>query len=594
LGLKIAYKVITQANHIAIEGRVLDTTGTDRAITLVFALPIMDGDVLRDDAGFGFGHRLRGSQSYGNEVSVKCGATGNMSLYPIMPMWRPGPGTKSLAIGLDMAHPALYRVGFSKSPQLLYIAYDFGLCRDTARFPGAADFRFVIFNFPAQWGFRGAWEKYMQIFPDYFQVRSKEQGIWMPFTDISTVQGWQDFGFKYKEGNNNVKFDDANNILSFRYTEPMTWWMPMAKELPRTPETALKVRDELLATGKPGQKIPAQVTKVAAMHDESGQPALLFRNEPWCNGAVWSLNPNPNLLGEINFANWHWSEETKKKLYGPEAKGQLDGEYLDSLEGYVTADLNFRRDHFTQTTVPLAFTQDSKKPCLYKGLAVFEFTKWFCDDVHRLNKLTFANGVPYRFTFLCPWLDVMGTETDWNRGGKWQPPSDATLSLWRFMSGGKPYVLLMNTHYDAFTPDLVEKYFQRCAFYGFYPSMFSHNASENPYWGNPKWYNRDRPLFKKYLPVIKRTAEAGWQPVPLAVADNSNLWLERFGEPMKGNLHLTVFNPTGQTQRGKITLPSEISKSTTAMELLSQGRIPIQDGRWEVELKPEQAAVFSF
>jgi hypothetical protein len=57
---------------------------------------------------------------------------------------------------------------------------------------------------------------------------------------------------------------------------------------------------------------------------------------------------------------------------------------------------------------------------------------------------------------------------------------------------------------------------------------------------------------------------------------------------------LTVFNPTAQTQRGKITLLSEISKSTTAMELLSQGRIPIQDGRWEVELKPEQVAVFSF
>ena len=51
---------------------------------------------------------------------------------------------------------------------------------------------------------------------------------------------------------------------------------------------------------------------------------------------------------------------------------------------------------------------------------MFEFTKWFCDDVHRLGKLTFANGVPYRFTFLCPWLDVMGTETDWLRGGKYR------------------------------------------------------------------------------------------------------------------------------------------------------------------------------
>ena len=46
----------------------------------------------------------------------------------------------------------------------------------------------------------------------------------------------------------------------------------------------------------------------------------------------------------INYAaNIHWSDSIKEKLYGPSAKGRLDGEYLDSLEGYVTTDLNFRR-----------------------------------------------------------------------------------------------------------------------------------------------------------------------------------------------------------------------------------------------------------
>src|SRR5262249_20989938 len=136
---------------------------------------------------------------------------------------------------------------------------------------------------------------------------------------------------------------------------------------------------------------------------------------------------------------------TQEALYGSRAKGQLDGEYLDSLEGYVTADLNFCREHFRYTTVPLTFSREDKRPALFKGLAVFEFANWFCEQVHRLGKLTFANGVPYRFTYLCPWLDVLGTETDWVRNGRYVPVSDEQMSLWRTMSGAKPYLLLMNT-----------------------------------------------------------------------------------------------------------------------------------------------------
>ena len=150
--------------------------------------------------------------------------------------------------------------------------------------------------------------------------------------------------------------------------------------------------------------------------------------------------------------------------------------------------------------MPLTFATDTKQPALFKGLAVFEFTRWISDDVHRLGKLMFANGVPYRFTFLCPWLDVLGTETDWLRNGKYRPASDATMDLWRTLSGAKPYLLLMNTDYDAVHAGPRGEVFPARLFYGMWPGLFSHNAADNPYWQNPKWYNRDRPLFKKYLP----------------------------------------------------------------------------------------------
>lgn len=593
LGLRLDYTITPRSHHVVVAGRLVDTTGKDRAVTLVFALPVSTNGFLPDASGDHYGPVIRPPRAYGMESPVKCGATGHLALYPILPMWQ---GNLGVALGLDLAQPAVYRLGYTPALQWLWLAYDFGLAPDTQRFPRAAEFRFTVFAFPGRDGFRGAWQKYMEIFPEYFVVRSRDQGIWMPFTDIATVQGWEDFGFKYHEGNNNVPFDDAHHILSFRYTEPMTWWMPMPKEVPRTREAALKLRDEMLERGKPNQRVPAQVTLTAAMEDESGQPELLFRNEPWCDGAIWSLNPNPHLPGPVNFATWHWNPEIKRRLYGPDAKGQLDGEYLDSLEGYVTADLNYRREHFAHTTVPLTFATDTHRLALFKGLAVFEFTRWMADEVHQLGKLTFANSVPYRFTFLCPWLDIMGTETDWNRGGRWSPPSDATMSLWRFMSGAKPYVLLMNTAYDAFTPDLVEKYFQRCAFYGFYPSMFSHNASENPYWQNPKWYNRDRPLFRRYLPIIKQTAEAGWRPVTGATCDNPALWLERFGPGTNAAVYVTVFNPTPQPQTGRVHWTATLDRRQTLKveELLSQelSELRADAPSWTCTLQPEQVAVF--
>jgi hypothetical protein len=589
LNLKLVYEIKEQASHLEITGKITDLTKKDRAITLTFALPVdAEGWQWWDDIRRG--RTISGKIEYSNTSTVRCGLTGTMSVYPLCAI---NNNKYGIALAIDMSKPAVYRLIYHAGLKQLLIAYDFGLVPDTKNFPSSAEFKFIIYRFNPAKGFRSALKKYMEIFPDYFVVRSKEQGIWMPFTDVSTVEGWQDFGFKYHEGNNNVPFDDANGILSFRYTEPMTWWMPMQKDLPRTAETAIRIRDSLLESKKQDEKIAAQVSVNCAMYDINGKPYLLFLDTPWCNGAVWSLNPNPYLKQKPNFADWHWNDALKERLYGKNSKGILDGEYLDSLEGYVTADINFRREHFTDTTVPLTFSTTAKRPGLFKGLAVFEFTKWICDDVHSMGKQTFANGVPYRFTFLCPWLDIMGTETDWNRNGKWNPVPDSTMCLWRSMCGAKPYLILMNTIYDNFTTNLVEKYFQRCAFYGFYPSMFSHNASENPYWQNPKWYNRDRLLFKKYIPIIKRIAETGWNPVTCAESENPSVFIEQFGRETDSVFFITAFNSAGSTQQTIIKLPDSLKTPIAITELISGNSIkPEKSNKWNLTLLPEQVAVF--
>ncbi|MBN2507845.1 MAG: hypothetical protein JXQ71_14245 [Verrucomicrobia bacterium] len=614
LGLVIStFTAVPGRDHLRAAGRVTSTRATDRAIQLVYTVPVAGDDWRWGDDLRRHRPTARGGE-FVNAARVRGGATGTLSLYPVAAVWNERCG---LALALDLAQPAVARVGYHAALKTLFIAYDFGLVPDTRHFPNSADFRFVLYRFDPRWGFREAWRRYMDLFPEHFTVRAADQGLWMPFTDVSRVEGWQDFQFKFHEGNNNVPWDDAHGVLSFRYTEPMTWWMKMDPSLPRTPAAATRLRDELAQGQNPLGRRMAHVTRLAAMADEAGNPCLQFRDTPWCNGAVWSLNPNPALgttpavqaqrshdptpAAVTNAATVHWNPAIRERLYGPQAKGRLDGEYLDSLEGYVTAELNFQRAHFAESTVPLTFDGATKRPALFKGLAVFEFTRWLAEDVHGLGRLMFANGVPYRFAFLCPWLDVLGTETDWLRGGQYQPPALAQMDLWRTLSGAKPYLLLMNTDYDAFTPDLVERYFQRALFYGMFPGMFSHNAADNPYWQTPRWYNRDRPLFKRYLPIVKRVAEAGWHPVPHATCNNPHILLERFGPHAAGAVFLTVYNDTPQPQAGTVRVdapaldlpaalrPRELLTGTLA-EPANHGA---KDG-WRLQLNPHTVGVLRF
>jgi len=142
----------------------------------------------------------------------------------------------------------------------------------------------------------------------------------------------------------------------------------------------------------------------------------------------------------------------------------------------------------------------------------------------------------------------------------------------------------------------VERYFQRCLFYGVWPGFFDQEAaSRDPYWvSEKKWYERDRALFLQYIPLLRRVAAAGWEPLTLATVDSPHLWLERFGSPASGNLHLTVFNATAQPQRGVITLDAEAARaagSAPPRDLVSGASLKPAQAGWQINLAPQTVAV---
>jgi len=278
LGLKLDWKTSARDGVTRVQATLSDTTGKDRAVTLLYAVPV-EGD------GLQWFHDPRRSttveprREYINAGRFRVGANGRLSRYPLAAV---GDATDGMCLGIDMSHPAFYRLGYNAGTSELFLAYDIGLTPEKP----SAQVRFCRFSFDPRWGFRGALARFYALFPDHFRCRTREQGLWMPFARISEVAGWEDFGFRFKEGNNETRWDDEHGIVTFRYTEPMTWWMRMPPQMPRTIEAAVDQAKRLAAEGD----ARAKALLGSGFHDASGRLVARFRDTPWCDGAAWTAN----------------------------------------------------------------------------------------------------------------------------------------------------------------------------------------------------------------------------------------------------------------------------------------------------------------
>jgi hypothetical protein len=217
-------------------------------------------------------------------------------------------------------------------------------------------------------------------------------------------------------------------------------------------------------------------------------------------------------------------------------------------------------------------------------LIAFDYVRAIAGDVHALDKLMMANSTPIRLCWLAPLLDVMGSETNWNPGGRWRPMSDSDLLYRRVMCKGKPYCFLMNTRFEEFSNKLVEKYMKRALAYGMFAGFFSHNASQGHYFSRPELYERDRGLFKKYGPLCKLVAEAGWEPITQAVSNDRHIHVERFG-----SRYLTIFNDS--TERRSVTITLKKAAPATSRELVHGKTIKWDNRETVLTLDSEDVAV---
>jgi hypothetical protein len=509
---------------------------------------------------------------YGNAVGQ-----GTMSYYPLCAVSVDGKGT---GIGIDMTLPVVYRLG-ADNKRGLTAEFDLATSPFTTKFPNRAFFRICHFDFKPEWGMRAALQQYYAIYPDAFKKRVVNEGIWLPFTALRSIPGWEDFGFAFHETSWNssdqkdgiklpdILSDKGTGIMSFQYTEPWDIQLPI--------KTKIIAYDTLVSQ----KMIPAQHKEyldISATQDRNGLWQTRRLETPWFKTG-WAVsittNCDPDLPG-LNRYRYIVQHEID-----PARKLNADGIYFDSMEWNWHHDLNYREDHFKYTDYPLTYSKDVARPAIWNFVSEFEFMKKIADEMHVQGKLAMGNGHGWN-PFAAANLDLFGAELSWYSS---DDHNVEALDFKRAISYQKSIVFLLNEGLNdkAFTEPPYsgyEVYFEKLMAYGFFPSFFSVDASNDPYWQDHRKIENGRPFFKKYIPIIKEIAAAGWQPVTGATCSSGSIRIERFGQD--NALFFTVRNSGSQNTSCILMLNFQelnLARKFSASEMVSGQPLRVEENR---------------
>lgn len=550
---------------------VIDTTGGERAVTLAFCLPIDATDgTWCDDPQTSRRIAAPSTQPYANLTNRAGGLTDEASRYPFAVVI-PAGSDRATVIACPPDVPRMVRFVYDANAKELRAEFDFGLSPIPERYRSRADAAVVTYDVPASWAFRRALAKYYALFPDTFKRRVTKAGTWLPFGESGPIKDAADFGFAFHEISDAqvdpriLSDDDKIGCGSYVYTEPQTYWQTYKGNGKGTYAERLA---QLESDAKAGDAI-SQATLVSGVIRSTGKRDIYLEGVPYTPQLPWGNNPDPNLPAARGFANkgtYELDRLAPHVGWSDKPNPGTEGVYIDSMEGWCELH-NYNHDHWRVTQFPLTFDPiNHRKVSLLNFWGMYAFIREASTRAHAHNQLLFGNDAFYRRWQFAPWVDIPGREYTWtDAAGKLTPVADADFLFLRAMAGKKPYLMLMNNRYDV--GSVMEPYMQRCLFYAVFPSAFMANQAMNEvaYFSNPDWYNRDRELFKMYIPMVRQLDEAGWEPVTLATVEPTSARVERYGSVAAKALAFTVHNPGSSTgdvtltiSRGDLQLPEHV------------------------------------
>ncbi|MCX6899868.1 MAG: hypothetical protein NT105_14355 [Verrucomicrobia bacterium] len=451
-------------------------------------------------------------------------------------------GAAGLCFAVPLDQPRIFRTGYDAKLGVFGITYDVALCKETAP-PSQVAFEFELFACDPRWGMRSALDTYYRRHPAFFTKNLTEEGMWIAFTGLDTMDNTTEFGVAIQEGAGSAGYDDKIGVKSFSYYTHAGMYADVPdhkRGVDPTPSLEWRIAAVEAtfkrSTGRDG------VYAECGLHDAAGRLSA----EP---GSVYG-DVLAQFCLEPDMFYGRWLLDRIEKFFADFRKrGELDGFYYDGL----TTGINYRREHFRHAAYPPSWDPVAKKPYLYNYFSSVEWARLVAEKLHGMGTFTMMNGAMGASPFCAPYLDVMGAETGLNI-------SRADYSFVKTICHHKTFATLLKGNYAKLTGAEIGLFMKRCLAYGVFPGFFDWPPSGlgpgGTYWDHPEYYERDRLLFRKYQPLVKTIAAAGWEPLTLASAvvmtGNTALPMERFGSMEQGHVFFTVLNDSTEPVRSAL------------------------------------------
>jgi len=559
-GLRVAVQYAAHPDHLAARVSVaaVDPQQADRAVRVTWRLP-MAAAAWRWAAGPGERAVMAPGGSYQDGVGFAGHPTGR---YPLASIAGED-GALALATSLDP--PSLQ--GFRCDDAGLAASADLAL--STAAPDVAADFSFVLYRHEPAWGFRAALERYYALFPALFAGNAPRGGCWTLRLPDPATPDVEEFGLAFHECGDAPAAEQQwcreHGALTFRYIEP--WGVRQA--FPDAVERAdLPPYEERLATleawaaeretTERWQSVPRNEMARALLNSLIVEPdgrAPYFEDMYTTWSTWWQANSDPDLPSP-NIADWCRTTRIVPAIEW------ADGIYVVSVSPTFATHEDCAPGHFAASDLPLTFSPATADPVVLSGMAHAEFLTWLRAYLHERGKLLMFNLHPHATRLFGHLADVTGCElTDFQR--------DEQAMQQRIYARHRPVSNLMQwrsavlVRAPAMTPEEMREHFEGQLLYGFWPGISTAGGGTEPgyanmqrYFRTPELMERDRALFRRYLPIFDALNAAGWEPVPYTRAEPAPIRLERYGGPV-GEAFLAVRNPSDEAVSVTLRLDGE-------------------------------------
>lgn len=311
------------------------TRPVDRAISGYVAIPFdaIGGvwwDDMRTKRKIEPGVLYRAAKWYG------AGRDGYNSRYPIACIETAS--GQGLAIGTSIAEPRVFQTEYDADRKELRIRFDLGLSPDAGRWANRGSFTAYIFTF--QDGFRGAAEKYHQMFAWAFENRVERQGTWLAFMTPPAIVEHEDFHFRFLESVGHMGWDESQRMLSFRYVQPYIHSQEFPAHIPAPevhgpadPQTSISLAKRI--TTRDDRSVPLDIRRRypaylgSYIEDQWGNPqGYFFRSASGGrNENMMIVNPNdvlPPAAGSP-FSAGGWDREVIQQAMAVSRQWSLAG-----------------------------------------------------------------------------------------------------------------------------------------------------------------------------------------------------------------------------------------------------------------------------